>query len=1070
MSRLRHWLHLMLILMGLALLTEQLVARGAGLEGEAGQGAQRAASPAREATPVPGDAWRFDTWTGYESGRYLEGVVSADLNADGAPDVAWARNDFFNNTMNVQLNLGEGTLGTAVAYPAQPQSNDIAAGDLDGDGDTDLVVISQGNDLANHTVDLYLNNGQGSFIHQTAVGGTGPRKLALADLDNDGDLDLAMTNYWASTNDISVLKNNGNATFTPETRYTVGFRPSGITAADLDGDNDRDLAVARQDGSTLKVHLLLNDGNAGFSLAATLTLSVAASDPVVASADWDADGDRDLAVAAIGTDQVHILWNTGNLMFSPQVIYTNGFSSFELRAADTDADGDTDLLSAVGSGPAGAALMLLPNQGNGSFGSPVMIEAGSNPHDVDVADYNRDGRPDLAVANRTTTTGGIHPQRADGSFAIPPIYLTNSPLPLSVAKADFDGDGDIDVAEGDGEVYPPDTGTVKVMLNQGDGSFVLGDTLPSGGGYVRSVFASDLNGDGALDLVWAPDAPPYPFVYALNNGDGTFGPITIQNIQTCGTGQATTADVDNDGDQDVLVANNRSGPSAFCEAVSRTVRVALNNGNGTFQADYGVQVFPLPMMAIGADLNGDGLTDIVASSAQVSVALGTGGGQFAPPVIYDARGTELAASDLDADGDLDMATSDGSTATAYVLRNNGSGQFTQITAYPGEIISGYANGMAIDIGDLDGDGALDLVVSNGSGNNVGVYFGHGDGTFETQQIRYGTHNCLIDLSLADFNGDGLLDIAGPACVGTSFVTPRGITVLLNRGSLPPTPTPTPTFGPSPTATRTPTPTPTPAGRCASIPPDPFGYRCDDTVTRPWINATINTGIIGDDWVISIPIGFSFNFYGQSFTIVNVSSNGNLQFTTGNTAYLNTCPLPNTAMGLMIAPFWDDLYPPEGAGIFYSVTGTAPNRIFTVEWRNIPHRDAAYTGTGITFEVQLEEGTGDIYFLYQDVDFGDPTLNNGASASVGIQNGAAGYAVQYSCNQAVLSAGRVVRFYRFAGPTATPTATVPATLTPTPTRTASPIPTATNTPLPTATPTPTATPAAEFRVFLPLVLK
>jgi len=256
-----------------------------------------------------------------------------DLNGDGAPDVAWARNDFFNNQMNVQLNLGDGTLGPSVGYPAQSQSNDIAAGDLDGDGDSDLVVISQGDNLANHIIDLYFNNGQGSFTHQTASGGTGPRKLALADLDNDGDLDLAMTNYWASSNDISVLKNNGNGTFTPETRYVVGSQPSGITAADLDGDGDRDLAVVRREGMTLKVHLLLNDGNGGFSLAATLTLNVFATDPVIASADWDGDGDRDLAVAAIGTEQVHILWNLGNLNFSPQVLFTKPTGSRLLTCA-----------------------------------------------------------------------------------------------------------------------------------------------------------------------------------------------------------------------------------------------------------------------------------------------------------------------------------------------------------------------------------------------------------------------------------------------------------------------------------------------------------------------------------------------------------------------------------------------------------------------------------------------------------------------------------------------------------------------------------------------------------------
>ena len=104
--------------------------------------------------------------------------------------------------------------------------------------------------------------------------------------------------------------------------------------------------------------------------------------------------------------------------------------------------------------------------------------------------------------------------------------------------------------------------------------------------------------------------------------------------------------------------NNRSGPSEFCESVDDTVRVALNNGDGTFQPDYGVTVSGLPEMAIGADVTEDGMTDIVSSSTQVSVARGTGGGAFAPPVHYDARGAELTGRDLDGDGDLDVATSE----------------------------------------------------------------------------------------------------------------------------------------------------------------------------------------------------------------------------------------------------------------------------------------------------------------------------------------------------------------------------------------------------------------------------
>jgi hypothetical protein len=275
---------------------------------------------------------------------------------------------------------------------------------------------------------------------------------------------------------------------------------------------------------------------------------------------------------------------------------------------------------------------------------------------------------------------------------------------------------------------------------------------------------------------------------------------------------------------------------------------------------------------------------------------------------------------------------------------------------------------------------------------------------------------------------------GPTPTPSLTVTPGG-----------PTFTPTPTRTPSPTRTNTPTPLP----RCGA--PDPFGYHCDDTVTRPYIDATTNTGINGDDQVVSIPIGFNFSFYGSSYSQVAVSSNGNLQFTTSDTEYSNTCPLPEPLLGVAIFPLWDDLYPPAGGAIEYSLTGSAPNRILTIEWDDIQHFPGS--ASGVTFEVQLEETTNEFYLLYQDTDFGDPTYDDGASASVGIQNGPGGYALQYSCDEPVLSAGRNIRFWR--GGTSTPT----------PTRTNTPPPSATSTPTATGTPIPPT-----YYLYLPLITK
>jgi hypothetical protein len=748
-------------------------------------------SAVRQQSPQPGDATLFQTWTGYPTGRFQEGVVSADLNGDGKPDAAWARNDFFQNTVNLQFNLGDGTLGGPVTYPTQAQSNDIAASDVDGNGSTDLVVVGQGNDLANTLIDLYLNNGTGTFTHKTVTGGQGAMRVALADLNADGRLDLALTNYWGQSADISVLLNTGNGNFGPQTRYPIGFRPFGVAAADLDGDGDRDLTVGWDGSSAPQVSILRNDGTGKFTPAKTMSLAFFAESIVIADGDWNGDGRRDLAVSGARTDKIALLMNNGGLSFTENDVPA-GFSSFNLRAVDIDGDAKTDLLSPSYGSDTGE-VTLLRNTGNGAFAPPIAIETGRNPHDADAADYNSDGRLDLAVANRQTDTGAIHPQLPDGSFAAPPIYTSVGQIPLSVATADFDRDGDIDVAEGSGDVY--EGARVEILMNAGNGSLTRTSEIPActtcGVGevpFVRTLTAADLNGDGRTDLLWAPDAAPYPYVYALNTGNGTFGPTHEIQIATCGTGAATAADVNNDGRLDVMVANNRSGPSAFCESVDHTVRVALNKGDGTFQTDYGVTVYPLPEMAVGADLNADGKTDIVAASAQVSVATGTGGGAFASPVVYDARGTRLKALDVNGDGATDIATTDLSTSSAYVLKNNGSGSLSQITNYASEQISGYADAFALDLGDLDGDGLLDLVLANPSGNDVGVNFGTGSGTFATDQVRYGVHSCLMDVRVVDMNGDGKLDVVGPACIGSSFVTPRGVTVLLNKGGAAPPPT------------------------------------------------------------------------------------------------------------------------------------------------------------------------------------------------------------------------------------------------------------------------------------------
>jgi PKD repeat protein len=189
-------------------------------------------------------------------------------------------------------------------------------------------------------------------------------------------------------------------------------------------------------------------------------------------------------------------------------------------------------------------------------------------------------------------------------------------------------------------------------------------------------------------------------------------------------------------------------------------------------------------------------------------------------------------------------------------------------------------------------------------------------------------------------------------------------------------------------------------------PDPFGYTFRDS-SEPggpafdWIDVTGGTPLdLTDDEEANITLPFPFTFYGVPSTTLRVGNNGGVLFWTTS----NDVPVVNTdlisATDNMIVPFWDDLSAETG-NVYYQITGTAPNRLFVVEWYNRPH----YTSSGgvgsVTLEMILYESTNSIKFQYQDVVFGDSSFDYGASATVGIRQSGSNY-LQYSYNQPVLS--------------------------------------------------------------------
>jgi hypothetical protein len=327
----------------------------------------------------------FDARVSY----YASGSASicpTDIDGDGDIDLALIGG----YGISILGNRGDGTFVAPGyccdmgAFGNSPES--VCAADLDGDGDNDLAVASSDVGVAL----TFMNNGNGTFGAFTVYGaGLGAISICAADLNGDGDIDLAVANFLSDN--VSILENDGDGTFETAVNYGVGTLPIYVCTADLDGDGDSDLAVANlfsEDVSILKNH---GDG----TFAAAENYDVGANAGPICTADLDGDGDNDLAVANFSSDEISILENYGDSTFATAVNYRVGGNAGPICVADFDEDGDNDL-AVVNSAD---SVSILENYGDSTFAAAVNYDVGSAPGSICVADLDGDGDSDLAVTH-----------------------------------------------------------------------------------------------------------------------------------------------------------------------------------------------------------------------------------------------------------------------------------------------------------------------------------------------------------------------------------------------------------------------------------------------------------------------------------------------------------------------------------------------------------------------------------------------------------------------------------------------------------------------------------------------
>ena len=183
-------------------------------------------------------------------------------------------------------------------------------------------------------------------------------------------------------------------------------------------------------------------------------------------------------------------------------------------------------------------------------------------------------------------------------------------------------------------------------------------------------------------------------------------------------------------------------------------------------------------------------------------------------------------------------------------------------------------------------------------------------------------------------------------------------------------------------------------------PDLYGYTCENGAAFAYVDATNDTGLYEDDGATTLLLPFPFTFYGTTYSEVQATSNGTLHFGQAGLQYNNICLSegPADSLGDMIAPFWDDLDLRAYGFLEHETVGTAPERIFVIEWDGVPRFDS--DEDRVTFAVQLFEGSNDIVFLYEDVTMLQG--HNGSSATIGIQSESQGLALHFGCNQPVVA--------------------------------------------------------------------
>jgi hypothetical protein len=323
-------------------------------------------------------------------------IISAEFTNDRNLDLAVA--DYGSSQVGILLGKGNGKFQPA-RYFSAPSAFDLAAGDFNGDGNLDLAVVEPGG-TGSSALSIFLGDGKGNFresaTYQTGVQST---SVAVADFDGDGKLDVAVTNELGYGKDgkkgsVMVFFGKGDGTFKTPVTYILSGGPLGVAAGDFNGDHHPDLVVAEVTSGS--VAILMNDGHGKFKHTGTY----GANGPNAVAINDLGNGEEDIVASDPGGQSVAVLVGNGDGTFGKATIYSTsqlgGGGPNAVVVADFNRDGSPDIAVPISEGE---GIALLYGNGDGTFRDPVIAARPSGaPAGLAQGDFNKDGAPDLAVS------------------------------------------------------------------------------------------------------------------------------------------------------------------------------------------------------------------------------------------------------------------------------------------------------------------------------------------------------------------------------------------------------------------------------------------------------------------------------------------------------------------------------------------------------------------------------------------------------------------------------------------------------------------------------------------------